>query len=129
MDGSVSIVLQHPTMFDDAHYRWKHEPDDGEYELQFDRFETSERGDYHDQVVLLIVDEGEGVGDVVLPTADVPGIESEEAGTTAIFYGRVEDSEVVDLTYDPELSEQRHKEAQSRHDRVQSPPDEDSDGS
>lgn len=111
-------------MFDDAHYRWKDDPVEGEYELQFDIFETSKNGNYHDRAVLLIVDEEGGVGDVVLPTADIPGIEPEEAGTTAIFHGVIEDGEIVELTHGPELSKKRHKKAQKRHDRVQVPPGE-----
>lgn len=106
------------TRFDDAFYRWDHEPADGEYEFQFDRFEST--GDYHDQVVFIIVDteRDEDIGDVMLPTADVPNLDTDDPATTRIFHGTVEDSEVIDMTYDQELSEQRHEKAQKEFDRL-----------
>lgn len=99
------------TTFDEAHYRWQEDPNDGEYELQFDRFESN-------KAVLLIVDReiDEIVGQVVLPANDVPGLDPDDPITTRIFYGIIEDSEIVDITYDPELSEQRHKKAQQQLD-------------
>lgn len=57
------------------YYNWKHEPDDGEYELQFGEFKTSEGGDKHDLVALLIVDPeaDEAIGEVYYPTVYTPG--------------------------------------------------------
>lgn len=112
-------------MFEYAHYRWKDDPADGEYELQFDRFETSERENPNNQVVLLIVDETGFVGDVVLPTADVPEITPDEQVGTAIFCGTIRDGEIVALTYDPELTKQGIKEAKESYNRVRSSSDKD----
>jgi hypothetical protein len=110
-------------MFEDAHYRWKDGPVEGEYELQFDRFESSGGAD-DDQAVLIIVNEEKsGVGEVILSTTDVPGIDQEEAVGTAIFYGILENRELVRLTYDSELSEQRQEKARKLHDRVRSDSD------
>lgn len=110
-------------MFEDAHYRWREEPNDGEYELQFDRFESLE--DDHDHTVLLIVDteEDELIGQVTGSTEDVPGIDPEDAVRGAIFHGRVESGEIIDIRYDPERTEQRIEEVQERYERIRSTPD------
>lgn len=110
-------------MFEDAHYRWREEPDDGEYELQFDRFESLE--DHHDQICLLVVDEAEDwpIGDVVIPTDDVPEIAPDDTIGTAIFRATIEDGTLVALEYDPELTEQGIKEAEERYERIRSTPD------
>lgn len=109
-------------MFEYDHYRWKHDPNDGEYELQFDRFETSPDGDYRDdQAVLLIADKEdktELIGQVILPTADVPEIERDNTVRTAIFHGTIKDGKITELRYEPELTEQRIEEARERHNRV-----------
>ncbi|RRJ28784.1 hypothetical protein [Halocatena pleomorpha] len=98
------------TTFEDAHYRWKDEPVDGEYELQFDRFEMGD--ERYEQAVLLIVskENRETIGHVVLPTTDVPHINPHESTKTKIYHGKLKDAEIVELKYDSELSKQRHKE-------------------
>lgn len=100
---------------------------DGEYEFQFDRFESTD--DYHDRVVFLTVDTEKSlnkderfVGDVVLPTADIPEIDSNDAVGTAIFHGTVEDNELVELVYNPELTEQRITEAEEQYERIRATP-------
>ncbi|WP_248910531.1 hypothetical protein [Halocatena marina] len=105
-------------MFDDAHYRWRDEPDDGEYELQFDRFESN-------KAVLLVVDKTEDwpIGDIVLPATDTPGIDPDNAVRTAIFHGTIDGSELVELVYDPQITEQRIREAEERYERVRATPD------
>lgn len=111
------------TKFDDAFYHWDRDPADGEYEFQFDRFEST--GDYHDQAVFIIVDteSDEVIGDVMLSTADVPDLDSDDSATTRIYHGTVEDSEVVDMTHNQELSEQRYEKAQKEFDRLLSDTD------
>ncbi|UPM43105.1 hypothetical protein [Halocatena salina] len=105
-------------MFDDAYYSWQEEPDDGEYELQFDHFESIDS--YHDHAGLFIVDKKERpLGDITVPTAEVPEIDPDDVVRTAIFHGSVEDGELTTLRYDPELTEQRRKEAEELSKRVQ----------
>ncbi len=105
-------------MFDEAHYRWKGDPDDGTYELQFDRFELN-------KAVLLIVDReiDDIVGQVVLPADDVPGIEPDDSGGGAILHGVVEDEEIIEMTYDPELTEQRRAELKDLQEQTRSSSD------
>lgn len=117
-------------MFDHAHYRWKDDPVDGEYELQLDRLETSKEGERFGQAVLLIVDTeaDEIVGQVTLQTAAVSGLDRDEPNMTRIFDGTIEDGDIVALDYKPERSQKRHEEAQKRHDRIFGNTDDDSDG-
>lgn len=121
-------------MTDYPYYNWKYEPDDGEYELQFDRFETSADGDRHDLAILLIADtdkdlreEGRLVGDVAYPTVDVPEMDRNSPATTRIYHAIIEDNEIAKMTYKPEISKQRHEEAQKQYDRLTGKTDE-SDG-
>lgn len=106
-----ATINQH--MFEDAHYRWKDNPVDGEYELQFDRFETSSSSDHYDKAVLLIAktDTTGTVGDVTLRTAAVPALDPDEPNMTRIFHATIEKGKIVEMNYDPELSQQRHEEA------------------
>lgn len=109
-------------MFEDASYRWKDDPDDGNYEFQFDRFESSPEGEYNnDQAVLLIAteeDKTDLVGQIILSTAEVPEIERDDTVRTAIFHGVIEDGSVIELRYDSKLTEQRIEEAMERHNSV-----------
>lgn len=112
-------------MTDYPRYRWKDDPADGEYELYFDRFESTADGDYHDLAILEIVDmkkdigeEGQFVGDVAYPTADVPGMDRGSPATTRIYHATIEDNAIIEMTYKPELSEQFHEEAQQQYDRL-----------
>jgi hypothetical protein len=118
-------------MTDYPYYNWKHEPDDGEYELQFDRFESSADGDRYDLTIFLIIDtekdlgeEGRFVGDVAYPTADISSTDLDEPNMTRIFHAIIKDSEIVEMTYKPEVSQQRHEEAQERLDRMHGNTDE-----
>ncbi|RRJ27580.1 hypothetical protein [Halocatena pleomorpha] len=99
------------TRFDEAHYRWYDEPDDGEYEIQFDRFESN-------KAVFLIVDQeiDDIIGQAVFHVENVPDLNSGDSITTRIFHGMVKDREVIDMTYDSELSEQRHEKTQQQLD-------------
>lgn len=114
-------------MFDDGFYRWDRDPADGEYELQFDRFESTD--DYHDHAVFIIVDTetDKDIGDVMLPTTDVPDLDSNDRATTMIYHGIVEDGEVVDMKYDQELSKERHKQAKEEFDQLFSDTDDETD--
>ncbi|WP_248910530.1 hypothetical protein [Halocatena marina] len=110
-------------MFEDARYRWDRDPDDGEYELQFDRFESTTN--HHDQGVFLIVDtekcldeEGRFVGDVILSTADVPDLNPDDPATTKIYDGIIEDNKIKAMTFDQEKSKNRHEKFQGRLDRL-----------
>lgn len=122
-------------MPDYPYYNWKYEPDDGEYELQFDRFESSADGDRYDLTILLIADEekdrgeeGRLVGDVAYPTTDIPGLNPDEQNMTMIFHGTIEDGEIIEMTHDAELSEKRHEEGKKLHDRAFGKTDDESDG-
>jgi hypothetical protein len=116
-------------VFEDAHYRWSDGPVDGEYELQFDRFETSSGGDRYDKAILLIAEkETTGtVGDVTLQTAEVPALDPDKPNMTRIFHSIIENGEIVDMNYDPELSEQRHEEINELHERVRAASDDEND--
>lgn len=113
------------TMFDDAHYRWDHDPADGEYEFQFDRFETTE--DYHDQAVFIIVDteNEEDIGDIILPTANVPDLSPDDA-SGGIYIGTIEDSSIVNMTYDPDRTEQQRQDIKQLYDQVRATSDDES---
>lgn len=117
-------------MFDDAYYRWKDDPVEGEYELQFDHFDSSAEGDHYDQAVLLIAETDivGTVGRVVLRTDVVPGLDRDEPNMTRIYHATLEDGEIVEMNYDPELSEQRHEEAKKRYNRIFRNTDDESDG-
>ena len=122
-------------MTDYPYYNWKHEPDDGEYELQFDRFGSSADGDRYDLTMLLIVDteknlgeEEEIVGDVAYPIADIPSADPDEPNMTRIYHATIEDNEIVEMTHDPELSEKRHEEINELHERVRATSDDEKDG-
>lgn len=99
--------------FDNAQYWWEEDPDDGEYELQFDRFESN-------KAVLLVNDEAEEwpIGDIVLPAASVPELDPDDAVGTAIFHGTIEDGELTEIAYDSTLTEQRITEAEEQDERV-----------
>lgn len=117
-------------MFEDAHYRWQDGPIEGEYELQFDHFETSEGGTRYDKAVLLIAetDTVGTVGRVILRTAAVPGLDRDEPNMTRIYHTTIEDGEIVALDYDSELSEQRHEKAQQEYDSIFGNTDDENDG-
>lgn len=110
-------------MFEDAYYNWREEPDDGEYELQFDRFESLDS--YHDHVYLLVVDDPEGwpIGDITIPVEETPEIEPEDRVGTAIFRGMIEDKELVTLEYNSKLTEQGIEEARKSSERVRATSD------
>ncbi|UPM43723.1 hypothetical protein [Halocatena salina] len=101
------------TSFDGAQYWWEEDPDNGEYELQFDRFESN-------KAVLLVVDEAEEwpIGDIVLPAASVPELDPDDAVGTAVFHGTIEDGELIEIAYDSALTEQRITEAEEQDKRI-----------
>lgn len=112
-------------MFENAYYNWREEPDDGEYELQFDHFESSADGYYHDHAALLVVEDNEEwpIGDVTVPIEETPEIEPEDRVGTAIFRGMIEDNKLIALEYDSELTEQGTKEARKSSERVRASSD------
>ncbi|MFC6835303.1 DUF3006 domain-containing protein [Halomarina ordinaria] len=84
-----------------------------EYTAVLDRFEG-------DDAVLLLEEDGETVGDVVVPRTDLP---SRARRQDAVVTVRIEDDAVVDLDYDPEETTRRREDAQSRFDRLARRPD------
>jgi hypothetical protein len=122
--ASVLPTNQTTTMTDYPDYRWNDDPDNGEYELQFDRFEPTTET-YRGSVVFLIVDtdkdlreEERIIGNVTYRTETVPEIDPDEPATTRIFHATIKDSKIVEMTYKPEISEQRHEEAKKRYNRL-----------
>ncbi|MFC7154316.1 DUF3006 domain-containing protein [Halomarina halobia] len=84
-----------------------------EYAAVLDRFEG-------DDAVLLLEDDDGVAGDVVVDRYDLP---PEARHQDAVLAVRVEDGEVVGVDYDPDETDRRREDAQSRFDRLARRPD------
>lgn len=91
---------------------------DEEYTAVIDRFEG-------DLAVLLLERDGETVGDVAVPRAELP---PDARHQDAVLRVTVEDGEVQQATYEAEETAERKERAQSRVDRLsQRPPESEAD--
>lgn len=96
---------------------------DGTYDGMVDRFEEDAAGT--ELAVVLLERDGEVVGQLDLPRAELPA----DVGQDAVLQLELVDGAAADITYDPEATETRAEAAQDRFDRLaeRAPSDSESD--
>jgi hypothetical protein len=94
---------------------------DGRYTAVLDRFETTDGGE---ELAVLLLDSGdEVVAERAIPTWRLP---ENARRQDAVLELALRNGYVVSMTYDPETTERRTEEAQSRFDRLAERPGEES---
>lgn len=91
--------------------------DDGTYAAVLDRFEG-------ELAVLLLEADDDLAGELAVPTDALP---ADGQHVDAVFAVEVDDGDLVDADYDPDETDRRRTDAQSRFDRLSERPPSDGD--